>query len=140
MRCGPFGRGRAARALRALDAELAASGVSLGVRIGIETGEVVAGPGTRGPRLVTGDTVNVAARLEQAAGPGEVLLGAGTHALVRDLAVVEPPEPLASRARPTRLPPSDCSRFPLRGPSGPGRQRRPIVGREQALAGPPSGL
>ena len=43
---------------------------------GSNTGEVVAGDGDRGQRLVTGDAVNVAARLEQAAAPGEILIGA----------------------------------------------------------------
>jgi class 3 adenylate cyclase/tetratricopeptide (TPR) repeat protein len=50
-------------------------------RIGVNTGEVVTGTEER---LATGDAVNVAARLEQAADPGEVLVGAGTVQLVRD--------------------------------------------------------
>jgi class 3 adenylate cyclase/tetratricopeptide (TPR) repeat protein len=55
----------------------------LGVRgrIGVNTGEVVTGTEER---LATGDAVNVAARLEQAAEPGEVLVGADTVRLVRD--------------------------------------------------------
>jgi class 3 adenylate cyclase/tetratricopeptide (TPR) repeat protein len=55
----------------------------LGVRgrIGVNTGEVVTGTEER---LATGDAVNVAARLEQAAEPGEVLVGAETVRLVRD--------------------------------------------------------
>src|SRR5438477_10982116 len=48
-------------------------------RIGVNTGEVLAGSEER---LATGDAVNVAARLEQAAEPGEVLIGAETLALV----------------------------------------------------------
>ena len=50
-------------------------------RIGVNTGEVVTGTEER---LATGDAVNVAARLEQAAAPGEVLIGAGTVGLVRE--------------------------------------------------------
>src|SRR5437660_12742967 len=50
-------------------------------RIGVNTGEVVTGTEER---LATGDAVNVAARLEQAAAPGEVLVGEGTVRLVRD--------------------------------------------------------
>ena len=50
-------------------------------RIGVTTGEVVTGTAER---LATGDAVNVAARLEQAAQPGEVLVGEPTLALVRD--------------------------------------------------------
>src|SRR5438132_13511496 len=50
-------------------------------RIGVNTGEVVTGTQER---LATGDAVNVAARLEQAAAPGEILIGAETLALVRE--------------------------------------------------------
>src|SRR6188508_2782783 len=49
-------------------------------RIGVNTGEVVTGTEER---LATGDAVNVAARLEQAAAPGEILLGAETMRLLR---------------------------------------------------------
>jgi class 3 adenylate cyclase len=56
-------------------------------RIGVNTGEVVTGTEER---LATGDAVNVAARLEQAAQPGEVLLGEETLLLVRDLVQAEP--------------------------------------------------
>ena len=58
-------------------------GVGLAARIGVNTGEVVAGDPSGGQRLVTGDAVNVAARLEQAAAPGEILLGE-THASARE--------------------------------------------------------
>ena len=51
-------------------------GLGLEARIGVNTGEVVAG---EGDTLVTGDAVNVTARLEQAAGAGEVLLGDETR-------------------------------------------------------------
>src|SRR5215468_4228736 len=65
--------------------------LGIGGRIGVNTGEVVAGTEER---LATGDAVNVAARLEQAAQPGEVLIGAPTYALVRDVVDAEPVEPL----------------------------------------------
>ena len=122
------------RALRTLDTELASSGVALGVRIGIETGEVVAGVGRPETTLVTGDAVNVAARLEQAAGPGEVLLGAGTLNLVRDAVVAEPLEPLALKGKA-----SPVAAFRLISVSAGvvGRTRRrdlPMVGRERELA------
>src|SRR5215469_7480193 len=58
-------------------------GVRIGNRTGVHTGEVVAGDPTTGQRLVTGDTVNTAARLEQAAPTNEVLLGESTYRLVR---------------------------------------------------------
>ena len=58
-------------------------GVELANRTGVTTGEVVAGDPAAGQRLVTGDAVNVAARLEQAAGEREVLIGEPTYRLVR---------------------------------------------------------
>ena len=69
------------------------------LRIGVNTGEVVAG---EGETIVTGDAVNVAARLEQAAGPGEVLIGMETYRLVRDAVGVEkvPPLDLKGKAAP----------------------------------------
>jgi class 3 adenylate cyclase len=65
-------------------------------RIGVATGEVVTGTEER---LATGDAVNVAARLEQAAQPGEVLIGRPTLELVRDAADVEPVEPLVVKGK-----------------------------------------
>ena len=69
------------------------------LRIGVNTGEVVSG---EGETMVTGDAVNVAARLEQAAGPGEVLIGMETFRLVRDAVDVEkvPPLDLKGKAEP----------------------------------------
>jgi class 3 adenylate cyclase/tetratricopeptide (TPR) repeat protein len=72
------------------------SGVTLEIRIGLNTGEVVAG---RGETLVTGDAVNVAKRLEEAAGSGEILAGETTHRLVRDAVEAEPVEPLALKGK-----------------------------------------
>ena len=76
-------------ALSTLNKELERDqGLALTVRIGVNTGEVVAGETEQS--LVTGDTVNVAARLEQAAEPGTVLIGAETMALVRDAVIADP--------------------------------------------------
>src|SRR6266516_4661082 len=52
----------------------------LQLRIGVNTGEVVVGQAREGSSFVTADAVNVAARLEQAASPGEVLIGERTAA------------------------------------------------------------
>ena len=62
--------------------------IHLDVGIGVNTGEVVSGHASMGPRFVTGDAVNVAARLEQAASSREILMGQLTYALVRDFADV----------------------------------------------------
>src|SRR4249919_920986 len=70
-------------------------------RIGVTTGEVVTGTEER---LATGDAVNVAARLEQAAQPGEVLIGEPTLALVGDAADVEPVEPLELKGKAEPVP------------------------------------
>ena len=70
-------------------------GTSIAIRVGVNTGEVLADPDT----MVTGDPVNVAARLEQAAEPGEVLLGELTYRLVRDVVRVEAMEPLAAKGK-----------------------------------------
>ena len=78
-------------ALEALNLELEREhGVGIAARIGVNTGEVVAGDPSAGQRLVTGDAVNVAARLEQAASPGEIFLGESTYRLVKDAVEVEP--------------------------------------------------
>ena len=79
------------RALPQLNEELKRDfDVRLQVRIGVNTGEVVVGEARAGGSAATGDAVNVAARLEQAADPGTVLLGDATHRLVRDYVDVEP--------------------------------------------------
>src|SRR2546421_2889745 len=87
-------------ALRALRAavEMREALPDLGVegRIGVTTGEVVTGTEER---LATGDALNVAARLEQAAQPGEILIGEETRALVAVTVDVEPVEPLALKGK-----------------------------------------
>jgi class 3 adenylate cyclase len=74
-------------------------GVALDVRTGVNTGVVVAGPARAGGSFATGDAVNTAARLEQAAGPGEVLLGASTYRLTSHAVAVEPVPPVAAKGK-----------------------------------------
>jgi class 3 adenylate cyclase/tetratricopeptide (TPR) repeat protein len=92
-------------ALRALRAavEMRNALPELGVegRIGVTTGEVVTGTEER---LATGDAVNVAARLEEAAQPGEILIGEETYRLARDAVEVETVEPLALKGKSALLP------------------------------------
>ena len=73
--------------------------VTLQIRIGVNTGEVIVGEHRAGGSPATGDAVNVAARLEQAAAPGEVLLGGSTHRLVRDLVTAERAGPLTLKGK-----------------------------------------
>lgn len=80
-----------------LNTELEAGfGVTVSVRTGVNTGQVVVG--VEG-RLATGDAVNLAVRLEQAAGPGEIVIGSQTWRLVRDAVAAEPLEPLRLRGK-----------------------------------------
>jgi class 3 adenylate cyclase/tetratricopeptide (TPR) repeat protein len=98
---------RAVRAAAEMRASLAALNdelrrdlaIALEVRIGVNSGEVIVGERRAGGSAATGDPVNVAARLEQAAGPGEVLLGDGTFRLVRAEVTVEPVEPLRLKGK-----------------------------------------
>src|SRR5919106_815079 len=109
-------------------------GVQLTVRTGVNTGEVVAGDPTTGQRLVTGDTVNVAARLEQSAPAGEILIGELTYRLVRGAVEVEEVEPLELKGKAERV-----AAFRLLGVSDATegferRQDAPMVGREREMA------
>src|SRR5437764_13642390 len=92
-------------ALAKLNIELEARwGVRLLNRTGVNTGEVVAGDVSSGQRLVTGDTVNTAARLEQAAPALEVVIGEPTYRLVKDFVDVEHVEPLELKGKAERVP------------------------------------
>ena len=87
-------------ALRTLNEELERRwGTRIQARIGVNTGEVVAADPQPGQSFVSGDAVNVAARLEQAAEPGDVLLGEPTHRLVRAAAITEPLGPIAVKGK-----------------------------------------
>src|SRR4051794_16568823 len=118
----------ALRALRAAS-EMRDALPSLGVsaRIGVNTGEVVAGTGER---LVTGDAVNVAARLEQAAPANEIYVGAPTVQLARGAVDVEAVEPLALKGKSSAV-----DAFRLLAVTGTEAPRRafdaPLVGRER---------
>jgi class 3 adenylate cyclase/tetratricopeptide (TPR) repeat protein len=107
-------------------------GVALVQPIGVNTGTVVAGDAIEGQRLVTGDAVNVAARLEQAAAAGDVVIGPVTRRLVRDNAVTEPMPPLdlkgkSEPVRAHRLVEVDSGR-------GDRAHTLPLVGRDDELA------
>ena len=86
---------RAVRAASEMRDAIAEHGLE--ARIGINTGEVVVGGESE--TLVTGDAVNVAARLEQAAGSGEILIGSETRLLVRDAVRTDAVEPLTLKGK-----------------------------------------
>ena len=85
------------KAMQPLNQRLAAAGVSLSVRIGVNTGMVVVGDIGHGDRLekmgVVGETPNIAARLQALAEPGAVLLGENTYQLVKELFACDALEP-----------------------------------------------
>jgi class 3 adenylate cyclase/tetratricopeptide (TPR) repeat protein len=74
-------------------------GIELGVKIGVNSGDVFVGGGSRREMFATGDSVNVAARLEQHGNEGEILLGERTFRLVEDIVDAEPLEPFAVKGR-----------------------------------------
>jgi class 3 adenylate cyclase/tetratricopeptide (TPR) repeat protein len=71
-------------------------GTELQVRMGVNTGEVVT---NEGGTLATGDAVNVAARLEQAARPGEILIGDTTRQLAEGALELEPAPPVDAKGK-----------------------------------------
>jgi class 3 adenylate cyclase/tetratricopeptide (TPR) repeat protein len=108
-------------------------GVRLANRTGVNTGEVVAGDPGALERLVVGDAVNVAARLEQAAPTMGILIGDSTYRLVRDAVDVESVEPLELKGKsgPTRA----YLLHGLRAVDAQAAQHDlPLVGREEELA------
>ncbi len=128
---------RAARA--ALDMQAALAGLGepeLAIRIGIDTGEVAVGEepdASDRQQLATGSVVNVAARLEQAAAPGTILMGAETYRLLRDAAQAEPLGPLELKGA---AGPMEAWRLLSLEPSAQAVTRRadtPFVGRSAEL-------
>jgi predicted ATPase/class 3 adenylate cyclase len=122
-------------ALRTLNDELEERwGVRLENRTGVNTGEVVAGDPAAGQRLVTGDAVNVAARLEQAAPTLEILVGEPTYRLVRHAVDVEPVEPLPLKGKSEPVPAYRLLAVREAAEGIARRHDQPLVGRERELA------
>jgi class 3 adenylate cyclase len=109
-------------------------GEALALRIGVNTGEVVVGKPREGSSFVTGDSVNVAARLEQAAEPGEVLVGERTVATARGAFEFAEPQTIEAKGKPEGV---ECRRLvralSLMRPRGVGGLRRAFVGRDEEL-------
>jgi class 3 adenylate cyclase/tetratricopeptide (TPR) repeat protein len=105
--------------------------VDFSVRIGVNTGPAVTGGAAAGGSFTAGDTVNTAARLEQAARPGDVLLGRDTYRLVRHAVEAEPLPPLTAKGKSRPL---EARRLVAVAPdarSRPARPRVPMVGRQR---------
>ena len=75
-------------------------GGRLALRVGVNTGDVVVGHPREGSSFVTGDAVNVCARLEQAAAPGEILVGERTVAAARGAFEFTEPATVQAKGKP----------------------------------------
>ena len=123
--------------LAGLNEELAQRwSVTIRTRTGVNTGEVVVAEAESDENFAVGDPVNVAARLEQAAEPGQILIGPRTYRLVRDAIDAAPVEPLVLKGKSQRV---DAYRLDgLRSPdgagAGAGRLGSEMVGRDTELA------
>ncbi len=122
------------RALATLNAQLDTErGVTIAARTGINTGEVVAGLGSDQKTLVTGDPVNTAARLEQAAGSGEILIGAATWRLVRPMATAEAMPAVAAKGKAEPVTAFRLLSLADSVKDSPPGDTRPLLGRETEL-------
>jgi class 3 adenylate cyclase/tetratricopeptide (TPR) repeat protein len=126
--------------ITALGRELAAEGrAPLALRIGIETGEILVdverAAGAR-HRMLTGDAVNTAARLEQAAGAGQVVVGPEAHAATAELFAYEalPARDLRGKTAPVAAWRAIRARPAARGVRTPLRLQARLVGRAEELA------
>jgi len=127
---------RAARAAAALRDRLqpdVAAGTLPPVRIGLSTGEVVTNPRAtdKGEFMVTGEVVNLAARLQQHAASGQILVGERTMRALRAIATLRPVPDLTVKGRADPLPAWELVAV------APPREREvratPFVGREEEL-------
>jgi class 3 adenylate cyclase len=133
---------RAARAaldvragLAALNERLASShGVSLQVRIGLEAGEVVATPTDARQRLVTGEAVGIAAKLEQAAADDEIRVGEVAARLIDHAARLEPLGALEIKGKRDAVQAYRLLELTPVGPAFQSRLDAPLVGRKKELA------
>jgi class 3 adenylate cyclase len=129
---------RSASALRdrleTLNDELEALfGVRLAVRIGVNTGEVVVGDPSGGSTFVTGEPVNMAKRLEQAAAPGQILIGKATYPLVANAVQAGPLESFRVKGKAEAVSPWEIEGVD-EGAAGVARRLdAPLVGRETEL-------
>jgi hypothetical protein len=126
---------RAAAELRAqlpeLNAELNRDyDTTLELRTGVNTGKAVT---AADEWLAVGDAVNVAARLQQVAEPGEILLGPQTGSLVREAATLEPLDPIALKGKSDPVQVHRLVDVLIEQGSPPRRLDTPMIGRAHQL-------
>jgi class 3 adenylate cyclase len=116
---------------RELESELE---VTLAIRTGVSTGLVVAGDERAGHAFVGGDTVNLAARLERAAGAGQVLLDEATYRLVAGAVRAKALASFVPRGRSAPVAAYRLLEVVADAPGLPRRLDAPLVGRSAELA------
>jgi class 3 adenylate cyclase/predicted ATPase len=105
-------------------------GVSFSLRIGINSGEVMAG--AVGDRYtVMGDAVNVAARLQAAARPDTVTVGESTYRASREAISYERLEPLRLKGKEEPVPAWEATATLAEPRHGAARTATPLIGREE---------
>jgi class 3 adenylate cyclase/predicted ATPase len=108
----------------------AATGSNFSLRVGINSGEVLAGQVGDGYTVI-GDVVNVASRLQSAARPGSVTVGETTHRLTRGPIEYEELEPLTLKGKAEPVPAWEAVRLLVSGTAARGtRTGAPLIGRE----------
>jgi class 3 adenylate cyclase/tetratricopeptide (TPR) repeat protein len=107
---------------------------ALELRIGVNTGEVFVGEARAGSSFVSGDAVNVAARLEQAAPSGSILVGERTVSAARGAFEFEQPETVEAKGKPDGVVAQRLVRaLSLMRPRGVGGLAHAFVGRDHEL-------
>src|SRR5439155_15566310 len=111
-------------------------GADVGLRIGVNTGEVVAGreAASRGELMVSGDAVNVAARLQQHAEAGEVLVGQRTQATTARTIEYRRHEDFDAKGKRAPLAAWIALQAAEAAPRGVAGLTAPLVGRDEELA------
>jgi class 3 adenylate cyclase/tetratricopeptide (TPR) repeat protein len=107
--------------------------VELGIRIGVNTGEVVAGDPSEGQAFASGEAVTLTQRLQSSASPGEILLGDPTYQLVRNAVLVEPLDPIELKGKAEPVVAWRLLGVISGAPAVARRLDAPIVGREREL-------
>ncbi len=121
-------------ALEDINTEVATShGVSLEARCGLCSGEVVVITAPGGDFRVIGDAVNTASRLQNAAQPGQILIGEQTAAVVRGHAGIEPVEPLRLKGKAAAVPAWRVTDATLEVGDGSPPVSAPLIGRDDEL-------
>jgi len=105
----------------------------LRARIGINTGEVIAGDPAEGHAFVAGEPVIIAKRLEQAAGAGEILIGRATYRLVAHAVEAGPLERIPVKGKETSVGKRRLEGVDLDAPAVARRLHAPLVGRDEEL-------